>query len=84
MWGVARVIRIQPDSGFFEKEKGLHVQLAIRDKLQLQLSDIPNIKQTDIGWALTTRTVAIQERIIEDQQLWGPCVDLQIAEKQTA
>ena len=28
------LIRIQPGSRFFEKEKGLHIQLAIKDKLQ--------------------------------------------------
>ena len=77
------LIRIQPGSGFFEKERGLQIQLAIRDKLQLRLSDMPNIKQTNTGWALTARTEAIQQRIIDEQQIWGPCVDLRIAEKPT-
>ena len=77
------LIRIQPGSDFFEKERGLQIQLAIRDKLRLRLSDMLNIKQTNTGWALTARTEAIQQRIIDEQQLWGPCVDLRIAEKPT-
>ena len=74
------MIRLQEGSSFFEK--GLQIQLAIKDKLQLPLRDIPEIKQTNTGWALNARTVEIQENIIQKQQLWGPLVDLAVAEKQ--
>ncbi|KAJ3498353.1 hypothetical protein NLG97_g1182 [Lecanicillium saksenae] len=73
------LIRLQRDSTFFDK--GLQIQFAIRDKLHLQLADLPNIKVTNTGFALTPRTVEIQQKILQQQQQWGPLVGLEIAEK---
>ncbi len=73
------LIRLRKDSTFFDK--GLQIQLAIRDKLHLQLADLPNIKETNTGFALTPRTVEIQQKILQNQQQWGPLVGLEIAEK---
>lgn len=47
------LIRLQKDSTFFDK--GLQIQLAIRDRLHLQLADILNIKPTNTGFALLPR-----------------------------
>lgn len=73
------LIRLRKDSTFFDK--GLQIQLAIRDKLHLKLADFPDIKETNTGFALTPRTLEIQQKILQNQQLWGPLVGLEIAEK---
>ncbi|OAA60200.1 reverse transcriptase [Akanthomyces lecanii RCEF 1005] len=73
------LIRLREDSEFFDK--GLQIQLAIRDKLHLQLADLPDMKETNTGFALTPRTSEIQQKILQQQQLWGPLVGLEIAEK---
>ncbi|OAA53177.1 hypothetical protein LEL_11028 [Akanthomyces lecanii RCEF 1005] len=73
------LIRLRKDSTFFDK--GLQIQLAIRDKLHLKLADLPDIKETNTGFALTPCTVEIQQKILQNQQLWGPLVGLEIAEK---
>lgn len=73
------LIRLQEGSEFFDK--GLQIQFAIRDKLHLQLADLLDIKETNTGFALTPRTVEIQQKILQQQQLWGPLVGLEIAEK---
>lgn len=76
-------VLIRLTAGPESAEQGLKIQFAIRDKLGIPLSDIPRIKQTNTGWALTTRTEDIQQRVIQEQQLWGPCVKIQAAEKET-
>ncbi|OAA60614.1 hypothetical protein LEL_10795 [Akanthomyces lecanii RCEF 1005] len=73
------LIRLREDSEFFDK--GLQIQFAIRDKLHLQLADLLDIKETNTGFALTPRTFEIQQKILQQQQLWGPLVGLGIAEK---
>ncbi|PQK18128.1 hypothetical protein BB8028_0012g00250 [Beauveria bassiana] len=75
------LIRLQKDSTFFDK--GLQIQLAIRDRLHLQLADVLNIKPTNTGFALLPRTAEIQQKILQNQQQWGPLVGLEIAEKDT-
>ncbi|KAL7783444.1 hypothetical protein V8C37DRAFT_414796 [Trichoderma ceciliae] len=75
------LIRLRKDSTFFDK--GLQIQLAIRDKLHLQLADVLNIKQTNTGFAILPRTTEIQQKILQNQQQWGPLVGLEIAEKDT-
>ncbi|EJP61521.1 uncharacterized protein BBA_09545 [Beauveria bassiana ARSEF 2860] len=73
------LIRLRKDSKFFDKS--LQIQLAIRDKLHLQLADLLDMKETNTGFALTPSTIAIQQKILQNQQLWGPLVGLEIAEK---
>ena len=76
-------VLIRLNAGPESAEQGLKIQFAIRDKLGIPLSDIPRIKQTNTGWALTTRTEEIQQLVIQEQQLWGPCVKIEAAEKET-
>ncbi|KAM3516402.1 hypothetical protein MY4038_010375, partial [Beauveria bassiana] len=73
------LIRLRKDSKFFDKS--LQIQLAIRDKLHLQLADLLDMKETNTGFALTPPTIAIQQKILQNQQLWGPLVGLEVAEK---
>lgn len=73
------LIRLRKDSNFFDK--ALQIQLAIRDKLHLQLADLLDMKEINTGFALTPRTVEIQQKILQHQQQWGPLVGLEIAEK---
>ncbi|KAH8713487.1 hypothetical protein HC256_006637 [Beauveria bassiana] len=73
------LIRLRKDSEFFDKS--LQIQLAIRDKLHLQLVDLLDMKETNTGFALTPPTIAIQQKILQNQQLWGPLVGLEVAEK---
>ncbi|KAM0670910.1 hypothetical protein ACQRIU_001305 [Beauveria bassiana] len=75
------LIRLQKDSTIFDK--GLQIQLAIRDRLHLQLADVLNIKPTNTGFALLLRTAEIQQKILQNQQQWGLLVRLEIAEKDT-
>ncbi|KAM3446368.1 hypothetical protein NHJ6243_010231, partial [Beauveria neobassiana] len=64
------LIRLRKDSEFFDKS--LQIQLAIREKLHLQLADLLDMKETNTGFALTPPTIAIQQKILQNQQLWGP------------
>lgn len=73
------LIRRRKDSEFFDK--GLQIKLAIRDKLHLQLADLPDIKETNTGFAITPRTIETQQKILQPQQQGGPLVGLEIAEK---
>ncbi|KAM3488457.1 hypothetical protein MY3957_008269 [Beauveria namnaoensis] len=75
------LIRLQKDSTIFDK--GLQIQLAIRDRLHLQLADVLNIKPTNTGFALLLRTAEIQQKILQNQQQWGLLIGLEIAEKDT-
>ncbi|KAK3175379.1 hypothetical protein K4F52_010313, partial [Lecanicillium sp. MT-2017a] len=76
-------VLIRLPNGPESAEQGLKIRLAIRDKLRIPLLDIPHIKQTNTGWALTTRTEEIQQHVIREQQLWGACCGIQAAEKET-
>lgn len=76
-------VLIRLPNGPESAEQGLKIRFAIRDKLGITLPDIPSIKQTNTGWALTTRTVEIQQRVIQEQQVWGPWVGVQAAERET-
>ncbi|TQW01617.1 Endonuclease/exonuclease/phosphatase [Cordyceps javanica] len=73
------LIRLRKDSNFFDK--ALQIQLAIRDKLHLQLADLLDMKEINTGFASTPRTVEIQQKITQNQQQRGPLVGLEIAEK---
>ncbi|KAM3520387.1 hypothetical protein MY4038_009438 [Beauveria bassiana] len=73
------LIRLRKDSEFFDKS--LQIQLAICEKLHLQLADLLDMKETNTGFALTPPTIAIQQKILQNQQLWGPLVGLEVAEK---
>ncbi|KAF5137873.1 hypothetical protein E5D57_001652 [Metarhizium anisopliae] len=74
------LLRLKSGSSFFEK--GLQIRLALKDKLAIASQDIQDIKPTNTGWAIVARNEKIQQLILEKQNEWGPCIDLDIAEKQ--
>ncbi|OAQ57276.1 reverse transcriptase [Pochonia chlamydosporia 170] len=74
------LLRLKNGSSFFEK--GLQIRLALKDKLAIASHDIQDIKPTNTGWAIVARNEKIQQLILEKQNEWGPCIDLDIAEKQ--
>ncbi|KID80961.1 hypothetical protein MGU_11637 [Metarhizium guizhouense ARSEF 977] len=74
------LLRLKSGSSFFEK--GLQIRLALKDKLAITSQDIQDIKPTNTGWAIVARNEKIQQLILEKQNEWGPCIDLDIAEKQ--
>ncbi|EFZ03294.1 Reverse transcriptase [Metarhizium robertsii ARSEF 23] len=74
------LLRLKSGSSFFEK--GLQIRLALKDKLAIASQDIQDIKPTNTGWAIVARNEKIQQLIFEKQNEWGPCIDLDIAEKQ--
>jgi hypothetical protein len=71
---------LKSGSSFFEK--GLQIRLALKDKLAIASQDIQDIKPTNTGWAIVARNEKIQQLILEKQDEWGPCIDLDVAEKQ--
>ncbi|KID59351.1 hypothetical protein MAN_10763, partial [Metarhizium hybridum] len=74
------LLRLKSGSLFFEK--GLQIRLALKDKLAIASQDIQDIKPTNTGWAIVARNEKIQQLILKKQNEWGPCIDLDIAEKQ--
>ena len=74
------LLRLKQGSSFFEK-KSFQIRLALKDKLALHTQDIQDIKPTNTGWALLARNEEIQKKIIESQDIWGPVMDLDTAEK---
>jgi hypothetical protein len=74
------LLRLKSGSSFFEK--GLQIRLALKDKLAIASQDIQDIKPTNTGWAIVARNEKIQQLILEKQNEWGPCIDLDVAEKQ--
>ncbi|OAQ57474.2 reverse transcriptase [Pochonia chlamydosporia 170] len=74
------LLRLKSGSSFFEK--GLQIRLALKDKLAIASQDIQDIKPTNTGWAIVARNEKIQQLILEKQNEWGLCIDLDIAEKQ--
>ncbi|OAQ57818.1 reverse transcriptase [Pochonia chlamydosporia 170] len=74
------LLLLKSGSSFFQK--GLQIRLALKDKLAIASQDIQDIKPTNTGWAIVARNEKIQQLILEKQNEWGPCIDLDIAEKQ--
>lgn len=74
------LLRLQPDSQFFTKH-AYQIRLALAHATSLPADDFQDIKPTNTGWSLTTRTNASEATLLETQAQWGPKVDLIIAEK---
>lgn len=74
------LLRLKEGSSFFEKQS-FQIRLAFQDKLALKPQDIHEIKSTNTGWSVQARNEEIQNKIIESQGIWGPIMDLDIAEK---
>ncbi|CEJ95211.1 hypothetical protein VHEMI10706 [[Torrubiella] hemipterigena] len=57
------------------------IRLALAHATSLPADDFQDIKPTNTGWSLTTRTNATEATLLETQAQWGPKIDLIIAEK---
>ncbi|KAM3450888.1 hypothetical protein NHJ6243_009716 [Beauveria neobassiana] len=50
-------------------------------RVLIRLPDLLDMKETNTGFALTPSTIAIQQKILQNQQPQGPLVRLEVAEK---